>query len=406
MAKATALFGKNVQRKSAELPFLYRFNVNGKTYTGETLEHDLKKAEAFVKARKAEVLGQAKHHVALGLAPMTFGQACDIWQNERDRHNAKPRPEVVAWLLEQVGEKTLLQDIKAPLIIRVREARRDTERFCAVNGTRKIMDSTVNNTLHTFAAIMNYANLYHSAPIAPIRWGDLALDTGEHEIRVITKDELGAILGKLRPDLHDVIQFALSTAKRIDEILSLTWQQIDWDMAHPTMRLRTKGGKQAIDPLGATSLAILRRQLAHQGGAPAKTDRVFTFVARRTRDHIHRVTKQVIGTHVAGERYPLDYATLRVEFNKVVTELGIEGVTIHTLRHTAATWMLRGGVRIEDVSRTLGHASIAITLKHYAKVTNVEVAGALDVLGKIVGKVAAELQQTRSVPRLVAVSQA
>jgi len=402
MAKATPLFGKNVQRKSAELPFLYRFNVNGKTYTGETLLHDLKKAEAFVKARKAQVLGEAKHHVALGLSPMTFGQACDIWANERDRHNAKPRPEAIAWLRDVVGEKTLLQDIKAPLIIAVREARRDTERYCAVNGRRKVKDSTVNNTLHTFAAIMNYAHLYHSAPIAPIRWGDLALKTGEHEIRVLTKDELQAILGALRPDLHDVIQFALSTAKRIEEILSLTWQQIDQDVAHPTMRLRTKGGKQAIDPLGATSLAILRRQLALVGGAPKKTDRVFTFVARRTRDHIHRITKDVIGSHVAGQRYPLDYATLCFEFRKVVTALAIEGVTIHTLRHTAATWMLRAGVPIEDVSRTLGHASIAITLKHYAKVTNVEVRGALDVLGKIV---AAELQRTPSVPRLVAVPQ-
>jgi len=403
MAKATTLFGKNVQRKSADLPFLYRFNVNGKTYTGETLEHDLKKAEAFVKARKAEVLGQAKHHVALGLSPMTFGQACDVWWDGQGRHNVKDLSAQVTWLREKVGEKTLLQDIRAPLVLAVREARRDTERFCAVNGTRKITSSTVNGTLVLFRSIVSYAHLHHSAPIAPIAWSKLHIKLDEHEIRVLTKDELGAILGKLRPDLHDVIGFALASAKRIDEILSLTWEQIDWNMAHPTMRLRTKGGKQAIDPLNASALAILRRQLAHQGEGVKKTDRVFTFVARRTRDHIHRITKAVIGSHVAGKRYPLDYATLCFEFRKVVTALGIEGVTIHVLRHTAATWMLRGGVPIEDVSRALGHANIAITLKHYAKVTSVEVRGALDVLGKIV---AAELQRTPSVPRLTVVPQA
>jgi integrase len=395
MSKAPILTGKLVQRRGADLPWLYRFNVNGKQYSGETLLTDRKKAEAFAAARKAEVLGQAKHHVALGLTPMTFGQACAIWANERDRHNAKPRPEVITWLRDAVGENTLLQDIKAPLIIRVREARRDTERFCAVNGTRKVKDSTVNNTLHTFAAILNYANLHHAAPIAPIRWGDLALKTDEHEIRVLTKDELNAILTALRPDLHDVIWFALASAKRIDEILSLTWEQVDFDMAHPTMRLRTKGGKRSIETLGKAELAILRRQHQHQGGAPAKTDRVFTFVSQRTQTFIHRITKEDLCSHVRGERYPLDYATLRVAFNNVVTKLGIEGVTIHTLRHTAATWMLRAGVRIENVSRALNHASIAITLKHYAKVTDVEVGEAKDALAE---KIATELQRSLTPP--------
>ena len=321
------------------------------------------------------MLGQTKHHVALGLAPMTFGQACDIWANERDRHHAKPRPEVVTWLREQVGEKTLLQDIKAPLIIAVREARRDCERFCAVNGTRKVMDSTVNNTLHTFAAIINYANLYHSAPIAPIRWGDLALDTGEHEIRVLSKAELNAILGKLRTDMHDVIMFALSTAKRIDEILSLTWQQVDWDMAHPTMRLRTKGGKQAIDPLGATSLEILRRQRALQGDAPKKTDRVFTFVARRTRD-LHPPHHQGGALPSCGR--PALPARLRARCADL--RRGREGA--RRSRASPSTFCATPRppgccapvCRSRAFSRTLGHASIAVTLKHYAKVTNVEVA--------------------------------
>lgn len=406
MTKKSSLFGKNIQRRSADLPWLYRFNINGETFSGETHTHNAKEAEAFVAALKAKKLGQAKDHRQLGLTPMAFGEACDLWWNEKGRHAAHPRPEIIAWLRKTIDTRTLLQDINKPLIIRVREARRNTARRVAGGAIRKVMDSTVNNTLQTLAAIMNYAHLNHAAPITPIRWGDIALDLGEREIRVLTKDELRKILAALRDDMHDVIHFALASAKRIDEILSLTWGQIDFDVAHPMMRLRTKGNKRSHSPLSARSVEILARQRAHQTD-PQPADRVFTFVARQTRSYFHRTTKAVTATHIAGKRYPLDYGMLRREFDLAVKEMKLaSGVTIHVLRHTAATWMLQAGVPIQDVSRALDHADIAITLKHYAKVSQHEVRTALDALGNMLdATVATKLQQTSPVLRLVAAPQ-
>lgn len=43
---------------------------------------------------------------------------------------------------------------------------------------------------------------------------------------------------------------------------------------------------------------------------------------------------------------------------------GITGLHFHDLRHTALTWMLRGGADIVTVSKIAGHSSIQMTAKY------------------------------------------
>lgn len=43
---------------------------------------------------------------------------------------------------------------------------------------------------------------------------------------------------------------------------------------------------------------------------------------------------------------------------------GIAGFTFHDLRHTAASWMRRAGVPLEDVQHMLGHADIRTTQRY------------------------------------------
>ena len=44
-------------------------------------------------------------------------------------------------------------------------------------------------------------------------------------------------------------------------------------------------------------------------------------------------------------------------------------MTFHTLRHTAATLAMAGGVHPKIVQERLGHASVAITLDRYSHTT-------------------------------------
>ena len=47
---------------------------------------------------------------------------------------------------------------------------------------------------------------------------------------------------------------------------------------------------------------------------------------------------------------------------------GLEGVTFHTLRHSAASLMARAGVPVTSISAQLGHANAAITQSIYSHV--------------------------------------
>lgn len=66
----------------------------------------------------------------------------------------------------------------------------------------------------------------------------------------------------------------------------------------------------------------------------------------------------------------------------------------HSLRHSHASWLLQRGVRIEVVSRRLGHASIAITADVYGHLDPAHAAEAADVAGMVFGP-AAELSAER-----------
>ncbi|MDC8447034.1 MAG: site-specific integrase [Nitrospira sp.] len=54
------------------------------------------------------------------------------------------------------------------------------------------------------------------------------------------------------------------------------------------------------------------------------------------------------------------------EFSKLVKAANVRTITIHGLRHTAATLMLKEGIPIKVVSERLGHKKVTITLEIYA----------------------------------------
>ena len=55
-------------------------------------------------------------------------------------------------------------------------------------------------------------------------------------------------------------------------------------------------------------------------------------------------------------------------FTRSCKAAGGRQVTLHDLRHSAATMMLSQGVPMAVISQWLGHAGIAVTQAHYAAV--------------------------------------
>lgn len=53
-------------------------------------------------------------------------------------------------------------------------------------------------------------------------------------------------------------------------------------------------------------------------------------------------------------------------FTKACDRAGVPRMTVHDLRHTAASLMVRSGANVKAVQRQLGHASAAMTLDVYS----------------------------------------
>ena len=59
-------------------------------------------------------------------------------------------------------------------------------------------------------------------------------------------------------------------------------------------------------------------------------------------------------------------ASVKTGFNAAARRAGLSGVTPHTLRHTAATWMAIAGVPLAEIARFLGDSEATVE-RVYAK---------------------------------------
>jgi len=66
------------------------------------------------------------------------------------------------------------------------------------------------------------------------------------------------------------------------------------------------------------------------------------------------------------EGEPIDPGAFSAEWRDVADRISLKGVPLHALRHTHASQLIDAGIDVVTISKRLGHASPAITLKVYA----------------------------------------
>ena len=65
---------------------------------------------------------------------------------------------------------------------------------------------------------------------------------------------------------------------------------------------------------------------------------------------------------------PLEPRNVLRRFEVLAERAGLHGVTLHTLRHSAASFLLAAGTHTKVVQEHLGHSSYAITADIYSHV--------------------------------------
>jgi integrase len=82
---------------------------------------------------------------------------------------------------------------------------------------------------------------------------------------------------------------------------------------------------------------------------------------------------------------PVDPRNLLRVVEAAAVTAGIEGVGVHTLRHSVAIGSLESGVHIKAVADLLGHSSVSVTGDIYGHTTDDAARGAVDGWSGVLG---------------------
>ena len=207
-----------------------------------------------------------------------------------------------------------------------------------------VAPKTLNNEL---------LNLSHMMKTA-VRWGYVdknvvanvtKMRVAVNPARFLNQVEITRLTEAARAShIYPLITTALHTGMRKSELLNLKWSDIDLKQQTITVQSKddwhTKNYKARIFDLTPVLHDVLRQHEAGQPDPPLRTEYVFTFRGRAIRKDIRRSLRTVMRL------------------------AGLEGVTLHTLRHTFASQLVMEGVPLRDVQELMGHQDFRTTLRY------------------------------------------
>jgi integrase/recombinase XerC len=151
-------------------------------------------------------------------------------------------------------------------------------------------------------------------------------------------DRLAAADDPMAPRDAALLEMAYSAGLRLSELVGL--DRGDLDRTGMLLRVRGKGRRERIAPLGARALAALDRYLAADGRAQGgRGEPLFAGRAGRLSG---RTVQRIVTRRLAQ------------------TAAGL-GVTPHALRHSFASHLLDAGADLRAIQELLGHRSLAST---------------------------------------------
>ena len=198
---------------------------------------------------------------------------------------------------------------------------------------------TANRTLTTLKAALNWAHGHRLVEddtawrlVKPYR------NTTSARVRFLAPKEQQALLDVATGDLRDLVAAALMTGARFGELSRLVTQDFD-AVSGQVFIAESKSGKARHIPLTAGGRALFERLAADRRNGAA--------LLRRD-----------------GEAWKP--ATYQRGFKAALKAAGLEDVSLHELRHSYASTMVRAGAPLIVVARALGHADTRMVDKHYA----------------------------------------
>ena len=301
----------------------------------------------------------------------------------------------LAWWRKHLGERTLF-DVTPSLIAEYRKVLADepiafhrrprkpgteAKASTAPQAERFRGPSTINAYLIT---------LSHLFTVAIKEWEWLEVNPltkvtkpkkPRGRVRFLSEDEIGphgeAIPGERTrlleacresdsPDLYPAVILSLATGARQQEILGMTWGQVDFTRRVATL-YDTKN--KEIRPLPLSGLAL---ELLRERSKVRRLDTDLIFPGRfKPRQPGQRLDE-------APPRRPVN---LRSSFEAALKRAGIEDFHWHDLRHSTASYLAMNGASLAEIAEVLGHKTLAM-VKRYAHLSEQHTARVVESMNK------------------------
>jgi integrase len=186
----------------------------------------------------------------------------------------------------------------------------------------------------------------------------------DSEITILSEDQIAAVLRRFEgTSMRPIVSFLLGTGCRRGEVLALRWKDLDLDKGRVRIERsveqtkaglrfkspKTKNGRRNIT-MSPWLVAELKAHRARQ-----QQRRLALGLGRAPEDALvfARWDGQTRSANGVTQKFALAAAKLNIE------------CSLHGLRHTHVSQLIAGGMDVLTISRRIGHASAAITLKVY-----------------------------------------
>lgn len=182
-------------------------------------------------------------------------------------------------------------------------------------------------------------------------------------IRFLDDDERKRLLEACQKSenkfLYTIVVLSLATGMRQAETLSLKWGK-NVDLENEKIVLHeTKNGERRVVPLKGLALELLRKL---------------------------RDNRKVVSELVFPGGNPLKPISFRSAWKFALQRANIKGAVFHTLRHSAASYLVMNGASLMEVAEILGHKTLQM-VKRYAHLSEPHVSSVVERMNeKILGQ--------------------
>lgn len=181
------------------------------------------------------------------------------------------------------------------------------------------------------------------------------------EVKVLTEAEQRRLechlLSSDNPNSLGIL-LALRLGMRLGEVCALTWQNVDMDNRVLRVEYTLSRVKNTDDGKSTTKWILEKPKTAASfRNIPIPSD-----VAEILKKAKCYSTSKFVISKNSGFLNP---RTLEYQFQKMLTDCGIQHYKFHALRHTFATRCIEFGVDVKSLSEILGHANVSVTMNTY-----------------------------------------